>query len=209
MGDEVIEEHQKRLIGPVHILEDQDGRSAGRERLQRSCPRGEVLLARRRRGLQPEERAQTVEQPRMVVVMREHRVEAGLHRGLVRRFQDSGVTSDDFARAEKVAFSPYGRQRPSRQVTISGRLSSVSANSATRRLFPMPGSPASSANRGVDDAAASSRSAVRRASSSSRPMSGERSVRSRSAPVRATGARASQAATGSDLPLAATGGSGS
>ena len=52
-------------------------------------------------------------------------------------------------RAQKVTPEPKGRQRPWRQVTTSGRSSRRRANSASRRLLPMPGSPTTRAQRGL------------------------------------------------------------
>ena len=107
-------------------------------------------------------------------------------------------------RAQKVTPGPKGRQWPSRQVATCGRSFKRRANSASRRLLPMPGSPTIRATRGSCSPVDASRRACRVASSSSRPTKGEAKLRS-SEPVRAKGVVAIHTERGLALPLTTTG----
>ena len=111
--------------------------------------------------------------------------------------------------AQNVIPSPYGRQRPWRQRTRSGRRSISSRNSQTSRLFPTPGS-ATTVTSCVDGSRrARANVSLSSASSESRPTKSVSARSSVSTPKRLRAVVARQTGIGSCLPFAATGSSGS
>ena len=62
--DELVDEVEQLVVGPVQVLEDEHGRPLLGERLDEAAPRGEALVARARSALEPDERAQPRLDPR-------------------------------------------------------------------------------------------------------------------------------------------------
>ena len=90
--------------------------------------------------------------------------------------------------AQNAIPSPYGRQRPCRQVTSSGRSSMCWNSSAARRLLPTPGSPTMVTSWQERCWAERSNVPISSAFSSSLPTSGVACVRVTSEPNRARAA---------------------
>ena len=103
------------------------------------------------------------------------------------------------ASAQKATPSPYARQCPWRQVTISGSESTSRLSSYTSRLFPIPGTATSVTNCGIRSWRARSKLSRRIESSRSRPTSSVRAWWVSSTPKRERAAVASQTAIGSAL----------
>ena len=63
LRDEVLDEGEQSLVGPVQVLEDEHGRLGSGELLQEARPSGEVLLAIRVRRLEADQRFEAIQQP--------------------------------------------------------------------------------------------------------------------------------------------------
>ena len=105
--------------------------------------------------------------------------------------------------AQNVMPSPYGRQRPWRQVTRSGRSSSTARSSVARRLFPIPGSPTTVTSCTDDSRSARRNVSTRSVRSCSRPTNGV-CVAASGCPTRLRASSARQARIGSAFPFAST-----
>ena len=208
---EVLEEGEHRLVGPVEVLEHEDGRAVLGEVLQEPTPGRELLLALGlRAGLDPEQRQQPLAEPGTLGALGQDA--ASSLPVATSTVSDSRIPAWAFTispRAQNVMPSPYGRQRPWRQVTSPGRSSTYAPSSATIRLLPMPGSPTTVTSWTRLAATVLSKRPLRRARSISRPTYGLSCVRVRSTPRRARGERAWKTRTGSALPLSVAGGSSS
>ena len=121
MSDEMLDEGQQCIIGPMQVLEDQDGGVAHRDLLDEAQPRGEVLVPACLRGLEAKQSAQTLEQPLAVLTRRHDGFELGLHGLATVALQDAGVGLEDLAErpegdvltvGQAVALAPGDRLGP-------------------------------------------------------------------------------------------------
>ena len=119
---EVLEEREHRLVGPVEVLEDEDGRALVGDVLEEPAPGRELLVALgRRAGLDPEQREEPLRGTTLArLALGQDLVELGGRRTPGVRLEDPGVGLDDLAERPERDPSPYGRQRPWRHVTSSG-----------------------------------------------------------------------------------------
>ena len=112
-----------------------------------------------------------------------------------------------WASGRRLRPSPYAWQHPLRQAaSTSGRSSSQTPSSCTRRDLPMPASAVIRAKRDAPDATAASNSAPRQRSSDCRPTKALANVRVSSSPGRWMPPSTSQGRTSARLPLSWTGG---
>ncbi len=97
--DEVGQEGDERVVGPVEVLDDEDGWTALRDLLEEAAPGGErLLLGRRFRGrLEADEGCQAILHPGAHgwIGLREDRVELGPQGCLVVGVEDPGVAPHD------------------------------------------------------------------------------------------------------------------
>ncbi len=112
------------------------------------------------------------------------------------------------ASAQKLTPSPYGSDRPSRQVTGSRSARAACHSSYSSRDFPIPGTPTTVTS--CTDRSARTRTSASRStpSSRSRPTRAVLARGQNSAPSRPCTRSASHTGTGSRLPFAVTGGPG-
>ena len=159
----VAENQRRNGRGPVeHVLEEVEKRrrppSAGlRRRARPAAARPSPRGTSARRRTPPRARPPRLRCPRRRVARvsrrttsartrRSKRVESSASSldAATSWSSDSRIPASAFTispNAQNVIPSPYGRQRPWRQVIRSGRSSSDVRSSATSRLFPIPGSP--------------------------------------------------------------------
>ena len=149
--DEVIDEVEQAVVGPVEILEDQHERPALRECFEEAPPGGEGLrLAfafQVRLAGDPDQRPQVRLDPAQLVRLFEDVFGRGpeLRAGLLRRvgLKDSRLPFTISANAQNAIPSPYGSDRPCRHVISSRSTSTIRKSSRTRRHLPIPGTPTS------------------------------------------------------------------
>ena len=146
---QVVHEGGHGLIGPVQVLDHQDGGigGGGPSRNSRQAAKfssREASSASRPSSGRRRERRRSRSGPWARIVSRRASVRATP--SLSSTPAESRTISES---AQKVTPAPKGRQRPWRQVTTVGRSSRRRANSASRRLLPMPGSPRIRAKRGA------------------------------------------------------------
>ena len=151
--DELVDEVEQPVVGPVQVLEHEHGRATLGQRLEEAAPRRDRLArAGRRRavaGAEPDERPQVPLHPAPLAVVRERR-SATARRELRRRAtsaeSDSRIPACALTispSAQKATPSPYGSDRPWRQVISSASASTTRQSSCTSRLLPIPGTPTS------------------------------------------------------------------
>jgi hypothetical protein len=95
---QVLQEGEHRFVSPVQVLEQEHGRGPVGDVLDEPRPRGEQLLAfRRRRGPDPDQREQPLPEPRAVFAGGEDVVELRLRDGRGVRLEDPGMRFHDLA----------------------------------------------------------------------------------------------------------------
>jgi hypothetical protein len=103
--EQVLEELEERVVGPVQVLDDEHARSPGRELLEEPAPRGERLLTTCRHavGLGGDERGEPRLEPRRLVLVGEHRRdrvgELSPRDRRVVRLEDAGLRLHDLAQS--------------------------------------------------------------------------------------------------------------
>ena len=146
----MVEEVEQAVVGPVEVFEHQHERPPLRERLEQATPGGERLFAALARGSveceqQPQVTLDPLGLPRVGDEVAHCAVRASpppSPRRRVSRIPAWALTISPSA--QNVTPSPYGRQRPRRQVTSPGSSSSARWSSQTSRLLPIPGTPTAS-----------------------------------------------------------------
>ena len=177
--DEVVDEVEQAVVGPVEVLEDQHqrARSASASKKRRQAANASLAAvaasARRRRGRRAAGGGARPSRASAVADDRRRRLgELGLGRvgaSRVSRMPACALTISPSA--QKLTPSPYGSERPWRQVTSSGPASDVLSSSQTSRLLPMPGTPTSVTSCGSRSRRARERIDAGASSSRSRPTS--------------------------------------
>ena len=214
--DDEAEQVEKRLFGPVEVLEDDHELLPFGEELEEPADApvqlgladlGGGIRAGRGPRRADEVRKRSRDRPQFVLSVGGEALEErpelrGDHFRLVVS-QDPAARLTIWLTGQYVIPSPYGRQRPRYTCATAG---AVASNSVTRRLLPTPGGA-----RSVHRARCRLAQAVRQVSLSS--------PSSRSRPINGTGevarwpgctrtATASHTRTGSDFPFAASGSAG-
>ena len=98
---EVVHEGEHRLIGPVQVLDDDDGRAGGGQTLKEGAPGGEVLLTGGFLRLETQERTQAGAEAVAVGALGEDRLQARLGARHAVTLQDAGRVAHDLARAPR------------------------------------------------------------------------------------------------------------
>ena len=96
-GEQVLDEREHPLAGPVQVLQDQHGRAGVGDQLEEARPGGEVLLAGGLRRLEGEQRAQALAQPPSLIALGQHRVELRFDGHDIVGVEDAGVILEDLA----------------------------------------------------------------------------------------------------------------
>ena len=145
----MVEEVEQPFVGPVEVFEDEHERPPFAERLEEPTPGRERLVAALAlRRLERDEWTEVALDPGRLLAIRDEvadrRAGASPRQSRPRRVSRIPACALTISpSAQNVTPSPYGRQRPRRQVTRPGSSASARWSSQTRRLFPIPGTPTS------------------------------------------------------------------
>ena len=152
--DEVLHEVERRVVGPVDVLEHEDGRPAHRHRLEEPPPPGECV----NRGGPSNARARPSSGPTCCSSHTRScssRIRCARATDSLAAASSGGSDSSTPASAftisltgAKTLVSPDGSERPALQDTPRGSASSLASSSDTRRVLPTPGTPTTVASAG-------------------------------------------------------------
>ena len=121
LASKVLEEREQRIIGPVEVLEDEDGRPLLREHLEEPAPGSEQLISLApRSGLDAEQREQTLSEPGLLLAGGQDLSSLAVATDgcPTRGFPACALTISPSA--QNAIPEPYGRHRPWRHVMRTG-----------------------------------------------------------------------------------------